>query len=414
MADLGPFQRGFTIAVAVSGGPDSLCLALLLNGWALALGGHVVALTVDHGLRPESRSEALQVGQWLSARGMDHHILDWAGAKPSSAIQTKARDARYDLMGDWCERRNIRFLALGHQLQDQAETLLLRLRQGSGLDGLASMAARRQRGNVCLLRPLLGVPRDRLIATLAAWNQPYIDDPSNKNPRYERVRMRSLMAGLGLSAQGLADTARVLGQARQTMAALVDRAEALLVSHHAMGFAVVDGAGLQSLPPEVGLRLLSRLVQRIGGAVYPPRSDRLERLFQTQNGTLAGCRVVPRPEGILVLCREQRGIAPFQALEAGQRSVWDGRFSVAVAAECPVGFSIGALGSNGWEMLIKSLEKKERPIVPAILRTTIPSIWYKGLLSSVPQLGYKSSKSACIFVDCHYFSIEALTYNQAH
>ena len=405
MSALGDFPPCPILAVAVSGGPDSMALTLLLDQWATKRGGQVIGLTVDHGLRPGAAQEAAQVGQWLQARNIRHHILHWSGPKPQTSIQAAARQARYDLMGQWCQSHDIGFLALGHQLEDQAETLLLRLRQESGLDGLAGMASIRPTHAVQLVRPLLKFSRRRLLATLDHWGQDYVTDPSNQNLKFERVRMRHLMADLGLSAQGLGDLAQTLTNARRTMNALVDHAEKILVSSHPMGFSVLDGAGLRDAPPEIGLRLLARLVGKFGGQYkYPPRSDRLRRLYGTLSGTLAGCRLIPQPDGLVLLCRDNRGWEPPKPLDPGQSLIWDGRFRVTSSPQTPHTIMVGALGLNGWQQ-VKS-QKGLR--VPVALRHSLPAIWYKENVLCVPHLGYKSEDSACIFVDCHYFSIEAL------
>ncbi len=142
MATLGPFEATPALAVAVSGGPDSLALAMLAKAWSDARGGSLVALTVDHGLRPESTGEARQVGRWLKKRGIPQRILRWDGPKPGSALQAEARSARYALLTGWCRARGILHLLLGHQREDQAETVLMRLERGSGPDGLAAMPRR--------------------------------------------------------------------------------------------------------------------------------------------------------------------------------------------------------------------------------------------------------------------------------
>jgi len=140
MASLGPFESAPRIAVAVSGGADSLALALLAADWAAAQGGKAVALTVDHGLRPEAAAEARQVRRWLADCGISHFILAWRGPRSGADVQAAARAARYRLMGEWCARRGILHLLLAHHRDDQAETVLLRLARGSGLEGLAAMA----------------------------------------------------------------------------------------------------------------------------------------------------------------------------------------------------------------------------------------------------------------------------------
>ena len=174
---LGPFERHPEIAVAVSGGPDSLALAILLDRWARRRGGRAIALTVDHGLREESAAEARRVGRWMRGRGIAHHILVWRGRKPKHGVQAAARDARYALLESWCRRHAILHLALAHHRDDQIETFLMRLGRGSGLDGLAAMPAIAERGGVRLLRPLLDIDKARLVASLAAMGQGWIEDP---------------------------------------------------------------------------------------------------------------------------------------------------------------------------------------------------------------------------------------------
>ena len=153
-----PFSPRNRLAVAVSGGPDSTVLFALLRDWAQKTGRTLTVLTVNHGLRPESRNEAEQVAFLCSHTGTEHQVLNWAGSKPRSGIQAAARDARYNLLQRWCIRNDVRELCLGHTLNDQAETFLIRLSRGSGLDGLAAMPLVRLQGNVRIVRPLLGVP----------------------------------------------------------------------------------------------------------------------------------------------------------------------------------------------------------------------------------------------------------------
>src|SRR5262245_11003154 len=179
MARLGPFERAPHIAVAVSGGPDSLALTLLLAEWAQARGGRVDALTVDHRLRPESATEAAQVGRWLAPLpGVTHHILPWSDPKPETGIQAAARDARYRLLAAHCRDHAILHLCVAHHRDDQHETHRLRAGHGSGPIGLAGMSAIRPLEGVRLLRPLLGVAKAELVALLEARGQSWIADPS--------------------------------------------------------------------------------------------------------------------------------------------------------------------------------------------------------------------------------------------
>src|SRR5271170_2967071 len=187
---LGGFEARPAIAVAVSGGPDSLALILLAQHWARQRGGQAWALTVDHGLRPESAAETRTVAGWLAARAIPHEILAWAGDKPATAIQEAARDARYRLLAQWCRGHGVLHLLTAHHREDQVETHLIRRRAGSGIDGLAGMSAVRELAECRLVRPLLWVPRARLRALLAQEGQPFLCDPSNLNPRFERARLR--------------------------------------------------------------------------------------------------------------------------------------------------------------------------------------------------------------------------------
>lgn len=195
---IGGFEPQPMIAVAVSGGPDSLALAILADRWARARGGTAWALTVDHGLRPESAAESEIVGGWLAARRIPHAVLSWEGAKPATGIQEAARTARYRLLTAWCAARGCLHLLLAHHREDQAETFLIRRRAGSGMDGLAGMAAVRELPHVRLVRPLLAVAKTRLVALLGAEGQDFLRDPSNANPIFERSRLR-----LAISAEAI-------------------------------------------------------------------------------------------------------------------------------------------------------------------------------------------------------------------
>lgn len=396
IAPLGPFEPCPLLAVAVSGGADSLALALLAAEWAREAGGLAVALTVDHRLRADSAAEAAEVGRWLKAVGVEHHILCWDGDKPAADIQAAARAARYRLLECWCRERGALHLLLGHHQDDQAETLLLRLGRGSGVDGLAAMAAIEETRSVRLLRPLLGVPSARLRATLAAAGRDWIEDPSNANAAYARVRWRRLgplLAAEGLTPSRLAATARRLGRARAALEGAVAEAALRHVAAHPAGFALVEGDAFARLPEEIGLRLLARLTLAVGGGAYPPRLERLERLYgELKAGgrdarTLAGCRLVWQADGRLLVCRESAKVAGRLALVPGETACWDGRFRLAVAAAAPPGLSVAALGIQGWRAIGRRLEGA-LPAIPAAARPTLPAIADEDGVCAVPHLGY--------------------------
>ena len=405
MRPLGPYPTKPHLAVAVSGGADSMALVLLADAWARKRGGRVTALTVDHGLRAAAASEARQVARWLRAQGIAHRTLRWVPPKDRRAnIQAKAREARYGLLTAWCNSHGVGDLLVAHHQEDQAETFLLRLARGSGLDGLAAMSPLAMRGGIRLLRPLLAVPKAALVAALRRRGQPWIEDPSNRDAAYARVRLRALLpmlAAEGLTAERLAETAARLGQAR---AALGDACDALLASVaelHDAGYARVDGDALAAAPREVALRALARLLMALGGQDYTPRYDRLCRLADdifagglTAARTLAGCRILPAGHGMLLILRETRGLAP--ALAVGRVPVvWDGRFTVTARPGGAVkmgAIMVGALGEAGWRDL--RARGVEPGGLPRLLPPTLPALRDKTGLLAVPHLAWRRAGKA--------------------
>ena len=206
MARFEPFEDEPFLAIAVSGGADSLALTLLADGWARQRLGRVVGLTVDHGLRPGSNDEARQTGLWLADRGIEHHILIWSGQKPKTGLQQHARDARYALLADWCRQHGCFHLMTAHHRQDQAETVALRRSRKSGNAGLAAMAAVREMRGLRLLRPLLGVDKASLKTSCAAkrspgWMIPAMTARPSSGTGYGRQGWTSKSSSMRLSAR---------------------------------------------------------------------------------------------------------------------------------------------------------------------------------------------------------------------
>jgi len=405
MRPLGPYPAKPHLAVAVSGGSDSLALVLLADAWARRRVGRVTAITVDHGLRAEAASEARQVARWLRARGIAHRTLRWSPPTALGAnIQATARDARYGLLTHWCRGHGVADLLIAHHQEDQAETFLLRLARGSGLDGLAAMASVSSRDGIRLLRPLLGVPKAALVAYLRARGQPWIEDPSNRDAAYARVRLRALLpmlAAEGLTAERLAETAARLGQARAAIGEACDALLARAAELHDAGYARVDAGALAAVPREVSLRALARLLTALGGQAYTPRYERLCRLADEifaglrSARTLAGCRILPQPDGRLLILREARALAPALAVAAAP-VLWDGRFTVwrarrgGAVTNGPV--MVGALGEAGWrELRDLGVEPGE---LPRLLLATLPALRdAKGLLAA-PHLAWRRGRKA--------------------
>ncbi len=278
----------------MSGGPDSLALAILADRWARARGGEICALSVDHRLRPDSAEEIRRLAGWLAARGVRHDVLVRAGPKPASGIQAAARAARYRLLAAWCREHGCLHLLTAHHRDDQAETHLLRRRAGSGADGLAGMSAIRELDGCRILRPLLGIEKTRLIAFLDAERQPFIIDPSNRDPAFERARLRAGAAATSPAAnEKVLAALPALGRERAMHERSRDRLLARAAALHPAGFGVLDPDLLRAAPRAVAERALAALTTAVGGGSYRPRRERVGRLYATLTGA-ARRRTYPR------------------------------------------------------------------------------------------------------------------------
>jgi len=263
------------LVLAVSGGPDSTALMLLASRWRNALKAKptLIAVTVDHGLRAEAKREAAAVARLARKLGIAHRTLHWTGRKPAAGLQEAARVARYRLLAEAARKVKAACILTAHTRDDQAETVLIRMCRGSGVSGLGAMARLSTVpgdavGQIRLVRPLLDIPKARLVATLRAAKIGFADDPSNRDPRFTRARLRGLMGELareGLDSRRLALLAHRLKRADQAIEAVVDHAEAELVRPSAaVGALSIDVAAYSGLPAEIALRLLGRALGRAG------------------------------------------------------------------------------------------------------------------------------------------------------
>lgn len=275
---LAPLAAHDALLLAVSGGPDSIALALLAARWKLRARKHIEIATVDHGLRAEAAQEAAQVGEWARALGFVHHILRWEGEKPATRIQERAREARYRLLCERAREIGASAIVTAHHADDQAETALFRLTRGSGVAGLAAMAMESRVDGLALLRPLLPFRKTELERLCAAAEHAFIRDPSNENPAYARVRLRRLAATLaaeGLDAEALLRLSARAARAEEALAWSAARAALELSAERGPGLFRAEAAALRALPRELLLRLLTTEIARIGGG--EPRLERLER-----------------------------------------------------------------------------------------------------------------------------------------
>lgn len=394
MAPLEPFEAEPLLACAVSGGADSLALLYLASRWARARSGSVIALTVDHGLRPEAAAEARQVALQAEALGTAHRTLHWRDPPTSGPIQEAARRARLALLQQACQEAGCLHLLLAHHRDDQVETLLLRLAKGSDLDGLAAMAPQRRVPGLRLLRPLLGVEKGRLTATLRAAGMSWCEDPSNEDPRHERVKMRRLIPATGLAPEQWHDAAMAFARLRGWTEARCAAWMGENLSLYPGGCAALPIAAFDALPEPLALRILSRVVQAVGARTYPPRGSALQQAFgklldRPKGITLGGCRVIRRPAAWLVV-RESAGVAGL-TLAPGESRVWDRRFAIrldpaAAVGRDPRGFRVEALGTADRSALQPPRGGVRNDAVPGAARAALPTLRYLEALVAVPHL----------------------------
>ena len=434
------------LALAVSGGADSMALMHLIARWAAredvraawasdaaaAFVPHVVVMTVDHGLRVESADEAAFVAREAQKLSLPCQVLRWEGEKPATGIQAGAREARRALLVDAVHdeakrftslaqaqgmrlRPCLRALVMAHHLEDQAETFLMRLARGSGLDGLrgtrsrdlvmrAATAERPRSYSVELLRPLLGVPKARLVATLQAYGARWIEDPSNDDERFERVRIRKTLQQLeplGFTAEKIALSARRLADAELSLRYLVEewvKPPYLAKPHWLYGELEIGGPLFASA--YFGVRTLRQMLCSYGGASREPELSQLEELFQLarstdrreahRGSTLGGCIVEFRGEsgGILRIFREGSGEGlPVVPLDPGQAVDWDGgRFTVEAGTAAPTGAVVRALGMQGWADLKRAVKGLGDLGWPAAAVATVPVIECGGGIIAYPVI----------------------------
>jgi tRNA(Ile)-lysidine synthase len=345
------------IGVAVSGGPDSTALLVLLDRWNRhrATPAELHVLTVDHGLRTESAAECQRVVQFAAGLGRSASVLSWShdGAPPEVDLQAAARDARYQLLADAAGRQGLDAIVLGHTLDDKAETLLLRLGRGSGVAGLAAMADERVVHAVRFIRPLLAVPKTRLTATLEAAGIGWTQDPSNAAAdRFSRARVRALMpqlATIGLTVHRLAATADRLARAAAAIEHMVAEVAADGLVDHG-GVVSIDVAAWLAAPDEVALRLLAIAHGRVRPARYPPRAAVLEAFLAdarsdghgVRRRTTGGVVLDAVRDRLWVYAEAGRGGFPVLVIDRPGTSVWDGRFEVAVTGPLPRPLTVAA------------------------------------------------------------------------
>ncbi|NOX41543.1 MAG: tRNA lysidine(34) synthetase TilS [Alphaproteobacteria bacterium] len=379
-----------SVGVAISGGGDSTALLLLLVDWSRVRDVKIRAVTVDHGLRAAAKTEALQVARLCANLGVSHDILTWSGWNGRGNLQGNARNARYDLIRDWAGAHKIDVVALGHTKDDQAETVLMRLLRGSGVDGLAGMANRREDGNLSWCRPLLGASRAELRNFLRAKNIDWSEDPSNDDLKFDRVKIRSLLARaleMGLTSQGLADTAARMNSARHALQTQTLEIARNICTVTPVGDIEIQAEQFFALDDEFKLRLMGHSLKWVASEIYQPRRKMLISLVKTiserRKATLSGCFITHRAQNLIRISREPKAVA---ALTTAPDQIWDGRWAF-VGDNTGGQYHIASLGEDGLDE-VKSLSKTGPDDLPRDSALALPAIWQGERLRASPLTGW--------------------------
>ncbi len=376
------------LGIALSGGGDSTALLVLAARWAKATNSKVLALTVDHGLRPEAKDEAAAAAGLCLKLNIPHEIATWRGWDGQGNLQAAARRARYALLGNWARAQNLDAVALGHTLDDQAETFLMRLVRGSGVDGLAAMSDVASRDDIMWLRPLLGCrrtePREFLVSEGITW----ADDPTNEDTKFDRIKTRHALEtlnDLGLSAENLSTTANQMRRARFALEHSCLSAARALCHVTNEGDVEIAKEGFRALPEEIRLRLMAHTLCWASSTPYRPRLSALEQLLnfvlnENRRTNLSGCIISPGNPSHIRVSREPKAVAE---ATCATDEVWDNHW-IAQTDGDTTATHIACLGANGRKQLHYKREKTpgDSKFEP------LPAIWKDDELIAAPLAGW--------------------------
>lgn len=366
-----------SIGVAVSGGSDSLALLVAMTD--AFPNAHIKCATVDHGLRPEARGEAIYVAEICAGLGVSHDILSLSDLEPGANLQARARDERYRALGKWGLGLDV--ICLGHTKTDVAETFLIRLARGSGADGLAEMSRQWQRYGMDWARPLLDATREELQDFLTQKGVTWCSDPSNQDEAFTRVKMRNaqpIFDNIGLTTDRLASTAVRMGKVQAALEYAIAQAVPSVLSRDFCDV-LVHSHEFAKLPQELAERIFAMCLGWVGQQTYRPRNDALQRAMSAKTpSTLHGCVIIPQQNGQVRIIRE---LAAAPGLEPDGGSEWDGRFT------CPdlrPNQRICALGEAGLQQIPNWRDTKR----PRIAVLSSPAIWHGDRVIAAPMAGF--------------------------
>ncbi len=398
-------QNGL-IGIAVSGGGDSMALLQMAHIAGQKSGQDIMAVTVDHGLRAEAAQEAETVGQFCKSRNISHTILNWENWSGQGNLQAAARNARYDLITNWANAHGVARVLLGHTADDQAETFLMRLARGSGVDGLAGMSP----DSGLFHRPLLNTSRQELRDFLQDQNIDWVDDPSNDDTQFDRVKarqMRAQLETLGLTQTRILQTVSHMKKAKT---ALSMAAHDFAQNHVTQDFGdlIFDLPALRLHHSDTEPRVMAAAVQWISNADYRPRLEALQDAVATaQQGkarTLGGVLFSPQRDGTLRLSREFNAVAE-EKIEcnpiSAQFAIWDGRWRISGVLASPD--TQGIVHIAPLAEAVSQCPNWRDSGLPRKSLMASPAIWQGETLIAAPLAGLNPNWTAQIATDFNSF-----------
>jgi tRNA(Ile)-lysidine synthase len=387
-----PKDQPKVVGVAVSGGSDSMATLHLMVRAGQHCGWQVRAVTVDHRLRPEAADEAAFVGRACAGLGVPHDVLVWEHGAVAGNLQDLARRARYGLIGDWARAQGIGHVMLGHTADDQAETFLMGLAREAGLDGLSGMRRSWVEGSVTYHRRFLLQERADLRAYLTRNGLAWIDDPSNENDRFTRVKARRVLKALkplGITVEKLSGVVGHLADAQTAIKQMTHETAERICKVDA-GVVALERLAWRLLPHEIGRRLLIQAVQWVSRAEYAPRSTAMFRVMQAigekRDTTLSGCRIRVSDAEIRIM-REPKAVA---GVACDTDQLWDGRWRMD-GPHAP-GLEIRALGAEG----LRACKDWRSTGLPRDVLIVSPAIWEGDTLIAAPLAGKSDGWTATI------------------
>lgn len=390
------FEDNPKIAIGVSGGADSLALVYLANAWAKENKGEIIAITIDHDLREESANEALYVKDLLTNEQIKHYIIKWEHSNIKN-IQSDARNARYNLLTDFCIKNSILHLFTAHHYDDQAETILMNLHRGSGIDGLIGIRKERIHNKVHIIRPLLELKKIELYDFLNKLNIKWIEDPSNKNTNFTRVKHRNYLSGEQLFTDRLNNTATHLIRIKD----LIEQQLNLFLIHNVkindLGYATIKIDNFIKLPQEIALRALVNTLTTIGVKQYKTRFVDLTSLYDKiltldfKKSCLHNCHIEHiKEDKLLIIYPSKTKLQPKINKLNDNQLMWNDRFLFKFNNAYPSNIYIDYLSPEAWSQIKKNFTEElfDKKYLKSRILFTLPAIMLLENIIAIPHINY--------------------------